>query len=89
MARPLRIEYRGAWYHVTCRGDERRPIFGDDRDRCRFLETLASSIAVYGVEPHAYVLMDKHFHFLLTTPQPNLKDFMEVWGTGSQSIVEV
>lgn len=65
MARSLRIEYPGAWYHVTCRGNERRAIFADDDDRRRFLGLLeASSIAAH-VEVHVYVLMDNHFHLVV------------------------
>jgi len=43
MARPIRIEFAGAWYHVTCRGNERRSIFKDDADRTKLLEYLAQS----------------------------------------------
>lgn len=61
MVRPLRIEYPGAWYHVTCRGNERREIFTDDRDRERFLEILAANKELYGLQVHGYVLMANHF----------------------------
>jgi putative transposase len=81
MARPIRIKYPGAWYHVTCRGNEKREIFTDDRDRVRFLETLAKSTGLYGVELHTYVLMDNHFHLLLMTSQANLNSFMHRFNT--------
>jgi putative transposase len=81
MARPIRIEYPGAWYHVTCRGNERKVIFSDDLDRAKFLEILAKSAELYGIEVHAYVLMDNHFHFLLMSRQPNLKSFMQRFNT--------
>ena len=81
MARPLRIEYPGAWYHVTCRGNERKAIFSDDLDRKKFLEILAESAEFYDIEIHAYVLMDNHFHLLLMSRQANLKDFMQRFNT--------
>jgi putative transposase len=76
MARPLRIQYPGAHYHVTCWGNERRKIFRDDRDRESFLERLALSLAIYEVSLLCYVLMDNHFHLLLMTPKGNLGEFM-------------
>lgn len=76
MARPLRIQYPGAYYHVTCRGNERRKIFRGDRDRKSFLERLALSLEIYEVSLLCYVLMDNHFHLLLMTPKGNLGEFM-------------
>ena len=60
MARPLRIERIGAWYHVTGRGNERRAIFRDDRDRQHFCELLAEMAGRFGIRLHALVLMDNH-----------------------------
>jgi len=54
MARPLRIDYPHAFYHVTCRGNERREIFRDDADRKAFLQKLQTSLAIYQVGIHAY-----------------------------------
>ena len=76
MARPLRIQYPGAVYHVTCRGNEQRKIFLDDEDRKRFLRILAQSINIYSGKLHAYVLMDNHFHLLLETSLGNLSEIM-------------
>jgi len=76
MARPLRIEYADAYYHVTCRGNDRRPIFRDDDDRATFAARLENSLSIYGVRAHAYVLMQNHFHLILQTPNANLSDFM-------------
>jgi REP element-mobilizing transposase RayT len=76
MARPLRIQYDGAVYHVTCRGNERREIFKDDNDRKRFLQILLKSLASYTVKLYSYVLMSNHFHLLLETPTGNLGEFM-------------
>jgi REP element-mobilizing transposase RayT len=81
MTRPLRIQFRGAWYHVTSRGNERRDIFSDDTDRGRFLEILADSAAIYGTQIHAYVLMTNHFHLVVHTPQANLSRFMQRFNT--------
>jgi putative transposase len=82
MARPLRISYPHAYYHVTCRGNDRRAIFRDDRDRTLFLEKLRVSIEIYGVKLHAYVLMGNHFHFIAETPKANLSEFMRHFNIG-------
>jgi REP element-mobilizing transposase RayT len=76
MARPLRIQYSHAYYHVTCRGNDRRSIYRDDRDRELFLEKLKTSLDIYQVNLHAYVLMGNHFHMIVETPRANLSEFM-------------
>jgi REP-associated tyrosine transposase len=76
MARPLRINYPGAFYHVTCRGNERRPIYRDRTDYQSFLGHLQNSLETYGVLLHAYVLMTNHFHLMIETPRGNLSEFM-------------
>jgi putative transposase len=76
MARPLRIQYPGACYHVTCRGNERRNIYRDDTDRELFLDKLKGSLEIYGVIVHGYVLMGNHFHLIVQTPRANLSEFM-------------
>jgi len=81
MARPVRIEYPGAWYHVTCRGNEKKAIFGGDTDRITFLEILATSLDLFHAELHAYVLMDNHFHLVLTTHEANLNRLMQRFNT--------
>src|SRR5688572_7681165 len=72
MARPLRIEYAGAVYHVTSRGNARQDIVSDDHDRSTFLMVLAHVIDRFDWRCHAYCLMDNHYHLLVETPQPNL-----------------
>ena len=72
MARKLRIQYPGAVYHVMNRGDRREPIFHDDADRQRFIETLGEACVKSGWQVHAYCLMPNHFHLVLETPEPNL-----------------
>jgi putative transposase len=73
MARPLRIQYPGAVYHVMARGSCGQAIFGDHTDRKVFLETLGESCEKTGWRIHAYVLMDNHYHLLAETPEANLK----------------
>jgi len=76
MARPLRILYPNAFYHVSCRGNDRRLIFRDDHDRTRFLERLWSAREIFSVRVHVYVLMSNHFHLIVETPRANLSEFM-------------
>jgi REP element-mobilizing transposase RayT len=68
MGRPIRIEYAGALYHVTSRGNERKEIFLDDGDRIKFLEIFEDYHDRYGILVHAYVVMDNHYHVILETP---------------------
>ena len=72
MARPLRIEYDGALYHVTSRGNERKAIFKDDGDRELFLTTLWQVSERFHWLCHAYCLMDNHYHLVIETPDGNL-----------------
>jgi REP element-mobilizing transposase RayT len=76
MARPLRIEYDGAVYHVTSRGNERRSIYRDDEDRRMFLDILQKAITRYNWLCHAYCLMTNHYHLLIETPDGNLSNGM-------------
>jgi REP element-mobilizing transposase RayT len=77
MARPLRIEYAGALYHVISRGNEQRPIVTDDVDRQRRLDWLRRTVETYGWRLHAFVLMDNHEHLFVETPEPNLSAGMQ------------
>jgi len=72
MSRPLRIEYPGAVYHVTSRGDARRTIFCDDNDRLLFLDVLDSIVSRCHWLCHAYCLMNNHYHLVVETPEGNL-----------------
>lgn len=76
MSRPLRIQYPYAYYHVTCRGNERKEIFRDPEDRQNFFRLLARSLELFEVHCLVYALMTNHFHFLLCTPKGNLSEFM-------------
>jgi len=77
MARQLRIEFSGAFYHVTSRGNERKSVFRSRRDREKFLEYLESASERYGAVIHVYCLMDNHYHLLVETPQGNLSQIMQ------------
>lgn len=76
MTRPLRIEFAGAFYHVTSRGDDKKEIYKSNRDRERFLEYLLSATERYGAVVHVYCLMTNHYHLLLETPHGNLSQIM-------------
>lgn len=72
MARPIRVEFPDAVYHVTARGNERKEIFLDDRDRRTFLRTTGGMVGRFGVIVHAYCLMPNHYHLLVQTPRANI-----------------
>lgn len=72
MARPIRIEFEGAVYHIMARGNERRRIFWSDEDRVLFLKTLGQMTEQFGIMVHVYCLMPNHYHLVIKTPQGNL-----------------
>jgi putative transposase len=72
MARPLRINYSGAFYHITSRGNEQREVFKSQADREKFLCYLESAESRYGAVIHCWCLMGNHYHLLLETPGGNL-----------------
>ncbi|MFH1142186.1 MAG: transposase [Candidatus Uhrbacteria bacterium] len=76
MARPLRVEYPGALYHVMSRGNAYQTIFKDDKDRRKFLEWIKDAIKLHNLICHAYCLMDNHYHLLIETPDANLSKAM-------------
>jgi len=77
MARPLRVEYPGAYYHVINRGNNQEHIFKNDRDKEKFLEYLEKAVERFSIIIHTYCLMDNHFHLLVETPEPNLSRAMQ------------
>jgi REP element-mobilizing transposase RayT len=77
MARPLRIEFPGALYHITSRGNDGNPIYCDDVDRRHFLEKLTRGCNRYSWLCHAYCLMTNHYHLLVETQQPTLSKGMK------------
>ncbi len=76
MARPIRIEYDGAVYHVTSRGNARKRIYKEDADRLKFLDILYEATRKYNWLCHAYCLMDNHYHLVIETPDGNLSKGM-------------
>jgi REP element-mobilizing transposase RayT len=76
MSRPLRIEFSGALYHVTARGNRRESIFLDDGDQARFLDVLGEVCRRFNWQLHAYCLMTNHYHLLIETPEGNLSKGM-------------
>jgi len=76
MARPIRLEFPNALYHVMSRGNGGESIFVDDSDRQQFLDLLAALIKCYDAICYAYCLMDNHYHLLIETPKGNLSQIM-------------
>lgn len=76
MARQLRIQYPGAFYHVFSRGNQKQPVFLSDEDRCIFIACLRKTCEKFNIAVHAYCLMPNHFHLLLETPLGNLSRAM-------------
>src|SRR2546423_7709696 len=76
MARPLRVEFADAIYHLCTRGNARQRIFWDDRDRGRFVELLTESARRFGVSIFCFVLMENHVHLVAQTHRPNLSRWM-------------
>ena len=77
MARPLRIQYPGAFYHITTRGNEGKEIFRSRQDRQKFLFYLESATQRYQAIIHVYCLMGNHYHLLLETPSANLSQILQ------------
>lgn len=80
MARPWRIEYEGAYYHILSRGNEGRDIFYGDEDKGLFLETIGETCDRFDVDVFAFVLMSNHYHLLLRTNLGNLSRAMQWLG---------
>lgn len=79
MARPLRVAFPDALYHLCSRGVGRRAIFEEDADCQAFLDLLGDTAARFGVAVHAFVLMGNHFHLLAQTRRPNLSRWMQTF----------
>jgi putative transposase len=82
MGRPLRINYPGAFYHITSRGNERKSIYQTNRDYERFMSYLESATERYGANIHCFCLMTNHYHLLLETPRGNLQSILHHINTG-------
>ncbi len=81
MARPLRLSFENAVYHITSRGNRREQIFYNDEDRKRFLEKINETCLKYSFVCFAYCLMDNHYHLFLQTLLPNLSEGMHYLNT--------
>ena len=77
MARPLRVDYPGAYYHVINRGNNQENIFKNKRDKEKFLEYLEKAGQRFSIIIHTYCLMNNHYHLLVQTPEPNLSVAMQ------------
>lgn len=82
MARPPRIIYEGAFYHVTARGNDRKKVFLSRADYEKFLSYLKDALLKYGVILHGYALMTNHYHLIVETPRANLSSFMHAIASG-------
>lgn len=76
MTRPLRIEYSGAFYHITSRGNEKKNIFKNDTDYKKLLSYFETATERYKAVIHVYCIMSNHYHLLLETPLGNLSQIM-------------
>ena len=85
MARPLRIQRTGCWYHIAAHGNLRRQIFVDDKDRRHFLELLEATVGMFSLRLHAFVLMSNHYHLLLEITEVNLSRSVQ-WLNTSYSV---
>jgi len=81
MARPLRLAFENACYHITSRGNRKKSIFYTDKDRSVFFEKLNETFNKYSVVCYAYCLMDNHYHLLIKTPRANISQAMHYLNT--------
>ena len=77
MARPLRVEYPGAFYHIINRGNAGEDVFKSIRDREKFLEYLETASSRFSIRIHAYCMMTNHYHLLVETPEANLSQAIQ------------
>jgi putative transposase len=89
MARPLRIEYEGAFYHVTSRGNEQKKIFYSKSDYEKFKHYLKEAQYKYGYLIHCFVLMTNHYHLLIETPKPNLSRVMHYLNSSYTNYINI
>ncbi len=82
MARPLRVNVAGGWYHLTARGQNRQRIYEDARDYREFLDRLKEMSGRYGLEVHGYVLMPNHYHLIARSPKADTSEALQWLNTG-------
>lgn len=87
MARPLRIQFEGAWYHVMNRGVNRARLFFNNKHRYAFFNLLHETKKIYGIEIHAYCLMTNHYHLIIHTPRGNISHAMKYLNSTYASFV--
>lgn len=81
MARPLRLSFENAVYHITARGNRKEDIFYSDRDKSIFLDKMNETFEKYSFIGYAYCLMDNHYHLFIKTPLANITDGMHYLNT--------
>ena len=81
MARPLRLSFDNACYHITSRGNRKENIFYTDNDRFVFLRKLNETLRKYSIICYAYCLMDNHYHLFVKTPNANISEGMHYLNT--------
>jgi putative transposase len=89
MARALRVEYEGAFYHVTSRGNDRKRIFFNKTDYSKFKAYLEEGIKKFGYKLHAYVLMSNHYHLLIETPNSNISKIMHYLNSSYTTYINI
>lgn len=90
MARPLRLQFPGAVYHLTAHGNARQAIYLDDADRHAFLRLLSREVQQHRWRCYAYCLMSNHYHLLIETPEGNLVSGMRrLNGVYSQALDDI
>src|SRR5487761_2400795 len=82
MARPVRLQWEGCWYHITSRGNERQNLFRDAADCTHFLGLLSQMPERFCTRLHVYTLMDNHYHLVLQTMEANLMQGMQWLNSG-------
>lgn len=87
MARPLRIEYEGAAYHIISRGNRGEHIFAEEQDKEYFIKTLQNAVEKYKIDLYSYCIMGNHYHLLLTAPEGELAKAMHYIGSAYGSFL--
>ena len=87
MARPWRILYAGAKYHVTVRGNARQEVFHEEHDYLRFIEQLADALDKDEIILYAFVLMPNHYHLFVETKHGNIQRFMQRLDTSCSACI--
>ena len=82
MARPIRIHFDGALYHVMSRGNNRQAIVRDDLDFKKRIDWYQRTVEIYGWQLHAFAVMNNHDHLFFDTPQGNLSEGMQYLNGG-------